>query len=434
MEDSEPRQIGGYEVLAKIADGGVGTVYLARRRGPADFRRLVAVKRLHPQFASDPGFVTMFTDEARLAARIHHANVVSIVELGLDYAGFFVVMEYVEGSTLGHFQWHATRDDRKMPRAVAVRIVLDALSGLHAAHEIEDDDGTIVNLVHRDVSPQNILLGVDGLARLGDFGIARASALREFETRGPAIKGKLEYMAPEQIDSKPVDRTTDLFAMGIVLWELLTGRRLFSSANQVTTIQRVCFDPIPSPRSIDPTVSPELDQICLRALERPRAKRYPTAAVFAEDLERAARADAGIATQREVVACMVDVLRADMPNGRSVAQMIGRQAAAAVIPALDRRARGSASTDQLPHSDPMMKLPVVPGELSNTERYVVASSGELVATAHYDEGVPAEIIAEARLAAMPDIEEPPVSTAAARVFDPETDEAVTFDEEPAADT
>ena len=164
-----------------------------------------------------------------------------------------------EGSNLAHFHWHATRGDRRMPRAVALRIMLDALSGLHAAHEIEDDDGAIVNLVHRDVSPQNILLGMDGLARLGDFGIARASALREFQTRAPAIKGKLEYMAPEQIDCKPVDRTTDLFAMGIVLWELLTGRRLFASANQVTTIQRVCFDPIPSPRSIDPTLSLELE-------------------------------------------------------------------------------------------------------------------------------------------------------------------------------
>ena len=342
--DEQPRRIGHYEVVAKLAEGGVGTVYLARRRGPAGFQRLVAIKRLHPQFAGAPSFVTMFTDEARLAARIHHANVVSIVELGTDDDGYYVVMEYVEGSNLGHLHWHATkgRGDRAIPRAVALRVVLDALSGLQAAHEVEDDDGTVVNLVHRDVSPQNILIGVDGLARLGDFGIARASALRVFETRGAALKGKLEYMAPEQIESKEVDRTTDLFAMGIVLWELLTGRRLFTAANQVTTIQRVCLDPIPSPRSIDPAVSPELERICLKALERARPRRYPTAVAFAEELETAARADMGIATQREVAAFMKEVLGSELPTARALGNP------------------ENAATNQLPASDPMILLPAHP--------------------------------------------------------------------------
>jgi serine/threonine-protein kinase len=345
--ESEPDRIGDYEVVAKLADGGVGTVYLARRRGPAGFQRLVAIKRLHPQFADAPSFVTMFTDEARLAARIHHANVVSIVELGTDVdGGYFVVMDYVEGSNLGNLQWHAAKahGDRPIPRAIALRVVLDALSGLHAAHEVEDDDGTIVNLVHRDVSPQNILIGIDGVARLGDFGIARASALRVFETRGAALKGKLEYMAPEQIESKDVDRTTDLFAMGIVLWELLTGGRLFRAANQVTTIQKVCFDPIPSPRSVTPGVSPELERICARALERARPRRYPTAAAFGEDLEAAARGDAGIGTQREVAAFLRETLgpaRRDAPAG--VAGHAEKS--------------GGAATYQLPASDPMIRLP-----------------------------------------------------------------------------
>jgi len=357
--DAAEGRIGDYEVVAKLADGGVGTVYLARRRGPAGFQRLVAIKRLHPQFAAAPSFITMFTDEARLAARIHHANVVSIVELGTDDDGYYVVMEYVEGSNLGHLHWRATKDrgHRVIPRAVALRVVLDALSGLQAAHEVEDDDGTVVNLVHRDVSPQNILIGVDGLARLGDFGIARASALRVFETRGAALKGKLEYMAPEQIESKEVDRTTDLFAMGIVLWELLTGRRLFSAANQVTTIQRVCFDPIPSPRSIEPAVSPELERICLKALERARPLRYPTAAAFAEELEAAARADVGIATQREVAAFMKEVLGSELSAARRV-------------PDLGPGNPDDQSTNQLPASDPMIVLaahPAVSGDSLDTE-------------------------------------------------------------------
>jgi eukaryotic-like serine/threonine-protein kinase len=343
--DAVPGKIGDYEVVAKLADGGVGTVYLARRRGPANFSRLVAIKRLHAQFATAPSFVTMFTDEARLAARIHHANVVSIVELGTDEDGYYVVMDYVEGSNLGHLAWHAAKanDGQPMSRPVALRIVLDALSGLHAAHEVEDDDGTIVNLVHRDVSPQNILIGVDGLARLGDFGIARASALRVFETRGAALKGKLEYMAPEQVESKEVDRTTDLFAMGVVLWEQLTGERLFAAANQVTTIQRVCFDPIPSPRSITPTLSKELERVCMRALERARPRRYSTAAAFAENLEEAARADVGIATQREVAAFLKETLGRAVPTARRAAP---------------KGAPDLARTHQLPASDPMIRVPV----------------------------------------------------------------------------
>jgi serine/threonine-protein kinase len=416
-DGADPRQIGSYEVLAKLAEGGVGTVYLARKRGPSQFSRLVAIKRLHPQFARDADLVTMFTDEARLGARIHHANVVSILDLGADDDGYYVVMEYVEGSNLGHFHWHATRGDKKMPRAVALRIVLDALSGLHAAHEIEGDDGTIVNLVHRDVSPQNIFLGMDGLARLGDFGIARAEALRDYETRGvPALKGKLEYMAPEQVECKSVDRTTDLFAMGIVLWELLTGRRLFSSKSQVTTIQRVCFDPIPSPRSLDGTVSAELDRICLRALERPMNRRYATAAAFAEELEAASRAGVGIATQREVAACMLAVLGAGAPGSQRTARELGRGEAPAVVPDLAGEVKGKASTYQLPASDPLIKLPVdapvaadaypaVAEESSATEPFGALPTLGLgreqvpsATTAHYDERLPPEILEEARLA------------------------------------
>jgi serine/threonine-protein kinase len=388
--ETEPRRIGDYEVVAKLADGGVGTVYLARRRGPAGFSRLVAIKRLHPQFATAPSFVTMFTDEARLAARIHHANVVSIVELGTDAdGGYYVVMEYVEGSNLGHLSWHAAKahGGRPMARAVALRVVLDALSGLHAAHEVEDDDGTIVNLVHRDVSPQNILIGIDGLARLGDFGIARASALRVFETRGAAVKGKLEYMAPEQVESKEVDRTTDLFAMGIVLWELLTGRRLFQAANQVTTIQRVCFDPIPSARSVEQTVSPELDRICAKALERPRVRRYPTAAAFAEELEVAARADAGVATQREVATFLSEILGPSLQTARDIMRRSARSDAPRAMPDLAAGSPGNASTQQLPPSDPMIRLPES------------ASSGEPPITMHYDERLPAEVLAEAGMRA-----------------------------------
>lgn len=348
-----PKKLGAYDVLAKLADGGVGTIYLARRTGPAAFQRLVAIKRLHSQYASDASFVTMFTDEARLAARIHHANVVSVVELGTDGADYFVVMDYIEGSNLADLHFQASKRNEKLPRAIAMRIALDVLSGLHAAHEIADDDGQSVNLVHRDVSPQNILLGADGLARLVDFGIARASSMRAFETRGATIKGKLEYMAPEQIECRPVDRTTDLFAMGIVLWELVTGRRLFEGKNQVTTIQHVCFDPIPSPRTIDASISAEIEAVCARALERDKTQRFANASEFAEALEGAARTDTGIATQREVAAYMAELLGELGTLAKQAIREAARADNAPRLPDFSPSIRRGPTTEELPASDPM---------------------------------------------------------------------------------
>ncbi|MBS2017261.1 MAG: serine/threonine protein kinase [Deltaproteobacteria bacterium] len=354
MTDAIPRRLGAYEVLAKLADGGVGTVYVARRTGPAAFQRLVAIKRLHPHYASDASFVTMFTDEARLAARIHHANVVSVLELATDADGYYVVMDYVEGTNLSDLAFHAAKREGKMPQAIALRIVLDALAGLHAAHEVVDDDGASVDLVHRDVSPQNILLGVDGLARLVDFGIARASSgMRAFETLGATLKGKLEYMAPEQVECKPVDRTTDLFAMGIVLWEMLTGRRLFQGKNQVSTIQQVCFDPIPSPRAIDPSITVGVEEACMRALERSRTTRWATAASFAEALEAAARKGEGIATGREVAAYMTALL--GEPKARAAIRESAKSGAP-YLPDLSVELRHGPGTEQLPASDPMIRV------------------------------------------------------------------------------
>lgn len=417
-----PKKLGTFDILAKLADGGVGTIYLARRTGPKAFRRLVAIKRLHPHYASDASFVTMFTDEARLAARIHHANVVPVLELAADDDGYYVVMEYVEGSNLADLHFQAAKRDGKIPRAVAVRVILDALSGVHAAHEIEDDDGRIVNLVHRDISPQNILLGSDGLARVVDFGIARATQLRAFETLGASLKGKLEYMSPEQIECKPVDRTTDLFAMGIVLWEVVTGRRLFPAANQVTTIQRVCFDPIPSPRTIDAGISPEIEAVCTRALERDRSARFATAAAFAEALEDAARADVGIATQREVAAYMAEVLGGTNPKLRAAVREAAKSATPKEMPDLSRGPARGPFTEQLPPSDPMIKIAASSRRGGSkaaapaaTERHPIPNSdsidtepdgdvpsvrssqdlANIAVTVQYAEGVPSEVIKEA---------------------------------------
>lgn len=343
--------IGSFEVLAKLASGGMGVVYLARRRGVGGFQRLIAVKELHGHLASDPAFVDMFMAEARLAARIHHPNVVSIAEIGQSNGNYFVVMDYIEGANLAHLHFHALRKIGALPRNVAVRIVLDALAGLHAAHEMEADDGRPLGLVHRDVSPQNIMVGVDGLSRLTDFGIARAASDGERRTLTGEIKGKLAYMAPEQLESEPLDRTSDVFAMGIVLWESLAGRRLFASGGDLETVRRILREPIPSLRAIDASLTPALDAACLRALERPRGRRYASAAAFAEALEWAARLDTGIATQREVAACLDASLGESLRRVKETTRRISSSAPSAKLPNLTLDVRGDPKTEQLPLSE-----------------------------------------------------------------------------------
>ena len=186
------------------------------------FQRFVAIKRLHPHLASEEEFIEMFLDEARLAAGIHHPHVVPILEVGQSESGYYLVMEYIEGDTLARLMARSLARAQPIPRSVLIRIVLDALAGLHAAHELLDPDGQPVHLVHRDVSPQNVLVGVDGCSRITDFGVAHAAS-RLQNTRADRLKGKLAYMSPEQARAGEVDRRADVFAMGIILWEVLAA-------------------------------------------------------------------------------------------------------------------------------------------------------------------------------------------------------------------
>jgi eukaryotic-like serine/threonine-protein kinase len=277
----------------------MGTVYLARRSGMHGFQRLVAIKRLHPHLRDDPDLVRMFIDEARLAARIHHPNVVPIVEVGDDASGLYVVMDYIEGGSASDLALAASSAKTPLSRPVALRIALDALAGLHAAHSLLDDDGQRLEIVHRDVSPQNILVGVDGLARLTDFGIARAAS-RLHETKRNEIKGKLGYMAPEQALGHPLDARVDVFAMGVVLWELVAGRLLFRSESDAESINNLLYRRVPRLAQVSPSVPPELDEICARALSRNPDDRFSTALAFLDALERAGRGLGEIASHREV--------------------------------------------------------------------------------------------------------------------------------------
>ncbi len=317
IDSPEGRQrIDRYELVAEIASGGMATVYLARLSGVGGFQRFVAIKRLHPHLAAENEFVEMFLDEARLAAGIHHPNVVPILEVGASDRGYYLVMEYIEGDTLARFLARAASSGNRLPTRIGIRIILDMLAGLHGAHELKDDMGQPTELVHRDVSPQNVLVGVDGISRITDFGVARA-ATRLTATRVGQLKGKIAYMAPEQATGQPdVDRRADVFSSGIVLWEVLAARRLFKSENEAATLSRVISEPIPLLTTMAPDINPQIGAVCMKALERDPAKRYATCAQFADALERAAIAAGEVAASREVAAYVSDVIGNEISQAR----------------------------------------------------------------------------------------------------------------------
>ena len=230
LRSSPDQVIGRYALFREIASGGMAAVHLARLMGPAGFSRVVAIKRLHPHLARDPEFLKMFVDEARLAARVQHPNVVPTLDIVAENGELFIVMEYVDGESLARLARLASESGQRIPVPIVAAVMLGALQGLHAAHEARDEDGRPLELVHRDISPQNVLVGVDGLPRVVDFGVAKAVG-RSSQTSGGMLKGKLPYMSPEQLLLDPVDRRTDLYAVSIVLWEMLAGRRLFTGGN-----------------------------------------------------------------------------------------------------------------------------------------------------------------------------------------------------------
>jgi serine/threonine-protein kinase len=294
------RRLGRYEVLARLASGGMAAVYVARALGVAGFERLFAVKVLHPHLAHEQEFITMFLDEARLAARIRHPNVVPTIDISdTQDAGYYLVMDYIEGDHLGALLQKAYKLGSKLPGPIALRIVADALEGLAAAHALTDETGRRINLVHRDVSPHNVMVSTDGIARITDFGVAKAEVRLMSTTRQGQFKGKLAYMAPEHASTGDADQRSDLFSAGIILWECLTGRRLFRAENQAATLNKICIEPIPMPSAVDPDLAP-FDPVLERALARDPADRYQTAEEFAEALESHADLLGGLANQRAV--------------------------------------------------------------------------------------------------------------------------------------
>jgi serine/threonine-protein kinase len=301
---------GRYEIIRTIASGGMAVVHLGRALGVGGFERLVAVKVMHPHVASEPECVDMFLDEARLAARIRHPNVVGTIDVSEDEQGVFLVMEYVEGPSFQAVLRELKKKKAERPLDVMLRIFIDALHGLHAAHELNDADGSPLNLVHRDVSPQNILIGVDGIAR---------AETRLSTTQSGQIKGKFAFMAPEQVRMLPVDRRADIYAAGVLLWEVLTGKKLVEADNELAIITQILTQKWKLPHEVNEAVPRPLSDVCMRAMQASPDARYPTTTAFAEALEGAAK-EAGIevATARQVSTFIRDLnaheAAGDMPG------------------------------------------------------------------------------------------------------------------------
>lgn len=282
----EPVALGDYRVIARLGRGGMADVFLAVRNDIAGFTRLVVIKRLRDDLAELPEgrrYRALLLDEARIAARLRHPNIVQALEVRDDTHTPYLALEYLDGQPLASVMTKARRARTPMPTPIALAIVSDLLSALSYAHGATDYDGTPLLVVHRDVSPQNIFLTYDGEVKLVDFGVAKFA--RAEETEAGLIKGKLGYMAPEQARGAAIDGRADVFAVGVVLWELMVGRRLVRKGSQAETLQRLLFEPMPSLDGIVPDIDPRIAAICARALEREVSARYPDAAAMRSDIE-----------------------------------------------------------------------------------------------------------------------------------------------------
>ncbi len=320
---TSPLTFGRYEALLRIGRGGMAEVYAGRVRGEAGFQKLVAIKRMLPHLAEDERFSAMFLDEARLAAHISSPYVVTTHDLGrADDGSLYLVMELVVGSTLSSFLRNAARHGTCVPLPISVEVLAQAAQGLHDAHDAKTPLGDPLEIVHRDVSPQNILVGVDGRARITDFGVARAM-MRRSDTSTGELKGKLAYFSPEQVKDGALDRRSDIFALGIVAWETFTSRRLFKAENPLALLDRIMNMPIPSVRRFNPEVPESVDAAVQRALSRDLDERYPDGMAFAMALRSAysncgSRKDVSAYVRNEAsdrIERMEDALRAALARG-----------------------------------------------------------------------------------------------------------------------
>jgi len=285
VSTSGPDRFGAYEILERIAAGGMAELYKARRSGVEGFQKIVAIKKILPHLADNEEFITMFADEAKLAAQLNHPNIVHIFDLGkVEGGGYFIAMEYVDGRDLRSLLNAAQETGVPLPSPLAVYVASKVAAALDYAHRRKDADGRDLNIVHRDVSPQNILISYEGDIKLCDFGIAKAAS-KASTTQSGALKGKVQYMSPEQAWGRPIDRRSDLFSLGSVLFEMLTGQKLFRGDSDLTVLEKVRAAQVGPPSAVNPEVTKNLDAVVMRALAREPDDRYSNASDMLRDLE-----------------------------------------------------------------------------------------------------------------------------------------------------
>lgn len=359
--------LGRYELLLPIAQGGMATVWAARQKGSRGFQKTVAIKTMLPALSDDPQFEQMFLDEASLASRIHHPNVAEILDVGEQDDVIYIVMEWVDGEALSVLTKTSKKNNVTFPQRIALRIVRQACSGLHAAHELRDENDQSLDLVHRDVSPQNILVSYDGIVKMVDFGVAKALGRAGGETTAGQLKGKVPYMSPEQALGKKIDRRTDVFAMGIVLYRLTTGLHPFLGESDIVTMKNIISRPVLPPRMKNPNFPAELERVLLTCLKKDANERYQTMLELDAAIERVL-AIAGASVVDDDIGAFVRTVMGDRGQKR-------RGALRDAIRTADERAAGIAAA---PHSgSPMMHEGVTDIALTGIKTGLTAYSANL---------------------------------------------------------
>jgi eukaryotic-like serine/threonine-protein kinase len=383
------RVLGRYAIYDEIASGGMATVHIGRLLGPVGFSRTVAIKKLHPQYAREPQFVSMFMDEARLAARIRHPNVLGTLDVVVLDGELFLVMDYVEGESVQRLTHAAKQRQELVPLPITGAILVGALDGLHAAHEATSEQGEPLGLIHRDVSPQNILVGTDGVPRVLDFGVAKAAGRVE-DTKDGQLKGKLRYMAPEQINGEAT-RATDIYAASVVLWEMLTGHRLFRADNDLQTLANVQAGNTVPPSVYSSQATAELDAIVLRGMKKDPAARFATAREMARALQKAIP----IARPSEVGEWVERIAGATIHSRtQKIASMEGRSGVLTLVPESTREVTdGTASASAAPVPERARSRPVLIAVFAAATLGIGALVGLRLAASHPSSASPEPAVA-----------------------------------------
>ena len=310
----DPTSLRSYRLIAEIGRGGMASVYLAVARGPAGFNKLVVIKKTRRDIISDGDVLAMFLDEARLAARMNHPNVVQTYEIGQDGDQYFIAMEYLDGQPYSRV---LSRLRAELPLAMHLRVIADLLTGLHHAHELCDFDGTPLGVVHRDATPQNVFITYDGSIKVVDFGIAKALDASS-QTRTGVVKGKVAYMAPEQVRGERLDRRADVFAAGVMLWEAVAGRRMWNELPDLSVVHELMYDRVPAITAAITNVPQDLAYVVSRAVAPRRDERYPTALEMHRDLETCLSRSGHRASARDVGEFIAPAFASDRSRVRAV--------------------------------------------------------------------------------------------------------------------